>query len=98
MATIQFELNEDLLTLLRQQDPSIEVAARELMVMELYRRSAVSRGKAAELLGIPLVEFLQRANDLGIPYFDYTEEEWAEEMRQVEQEVAIHPSSPMRAL
>ena len=80
MATVHLDLNEDLLLLLRQQDPSIEVAARELMVMELYRRSAVSRGKAAELLGIPLVEFLQRANDLGIPYFDYTTEEFAAEL------------------
>ena len=97
MATVHFNLNEDLLILLRQQDPSIEVAARELMVMELYRRSAVSRGKAAELLDIPLLDFLQRADELGIPYFDYTEEEWAEEMRQVEREVALHPSSPTQA-
>jgi predicted HTH domain antitoxin len=80
MATVQLDLNEDLLILLRQQNPSIEVAARELMVMELYRRGAVSRGKAAELLGVPLVEFLQRANELGIPYFNYTDEEFAAEL------------------
>jgi predicted HTH domain antitoxin len=80
MATIQLNLDEDFLTLLRQQDPSIEAAARELMVMELYRRGAVSRGKAAELLGMPLVEFLQLANELGIPYFDYTDEEFAAEL------------------
>lgn len=80
MAIIQLELNEDLLTLLRQQDPSIDVAARGLMVMELYRRGAVSRGKAAELLGIPLVEFLQRADELCIPYFNYTDEEFAAEL------------------
>ena len=97
MATVHFDLNEDLLTLLRQQHSSIEVAARELMVMELYRRGAVSRGKAAELLGMPLADFLQRASELGVSYFDYTEEEWAEEMRQVEQEVALDPSSPIRA-
>src|SRR5687767_15465336 len=65
MATVHFDLNEDLLTLLRQQHSSIEVAARELMVMELYRRGAVSRGKAAELLGMPLADFLQRASELG---------------------------------
>jgi predicted HTH domain antitoxin len=97
MATVQLDLNEDILILLRQQDPSIERAAPELMVMELYRRGAVSRGKSAELLGMPLVEFLQRANDLGIPYFNYTEAEWAEEMRAVEREVALPPSSPTRS-
>jgi predicted HTH domain antitoxin len=67
------------------------------MVMELYWRGAVSRGRSAELLGMPLADFLDRAAALGIPYFDYTEEEWAEELRQVEQEVELHPSSPMRA-
>ena len=96
MSTLHLDLDADLLTLLRQQDPSIERAARELMVMELYRHGAVSRGKSAELLGKPLADFLDRAA-LGIPYFDVTEEEWAEEMRQVERELALHPSSPTRA-
>ena len=50
------------------------------MAMELYRRGAISRGKAAKLLDIPLVEFLQRANELGIPYFNYTDEEFAAEL------------------
>lgn len=80
MTTLHLDLDDDLVALLRQQDASAERAARELMVMELYRRSAVSRGKAAELLGIPLVEFLQRANELGIPYFDFTDEEFAAEL------------------
>lgn len=97
MITLNLDLDDELVVFLRRQDASIEDAARELMVMELYRRGAVSRGKAAELLGMPLVEFLQRANELGIPYFNFAEEEWAEEMRQVEREVAVHPSSPMRA-
>ena len=80
MTTIHLDLDETLVALLRQQDPSVEVAARELMVMELYRRSAVSRGKAAELLGIPLVESLQLANALGIPHFNYNDDEFAAEL------------------
>ncbi len=92
MTTIHLDLDEALVSLLRQQDPSIERAARELMVMELYRRGALSRGKAAVLLDMPLADFLKCANALGIPYFNFTEEEWAEEMRTVEREVALHPS------
>jgi predicted HTH domain antitoxin len=80
MTTLHLDLDADLVFLLQRQDPSLEVAARELMVMELYRRGAVSRGKAAELLGIPLVEFLQRADELCIPYFNYTDEEFAAEL------------------
>ena len=78
--TLNLNLDDELVALLRRQDASIEDAARELMVMELYRRGAVSRGKAAELLGLPLVAFLQHANELGIPYFNYTDEEFAAEL------------------
>jgi predicted HTH domain antitoxin len=78
--TLKLDLDDDLVAVLRRQDASIEDAARELMVMELYRRGAVSRGKAAELLGMPLVDFLRRANELGIPYFNYTDEEFAAEL------------------
>ena len=80
MTTIHLDLDETLVALLRQQDPSVERAARELMVMELYRRGALSRGKAAELLGMPLGDFLKRANALGIPYFNFTDEEFAAEL------------------
>jgi predicted HTH domain antitoxin len=80
VTTVHLDLDDELVALLRRHDPSIERAARELMVMELYRRGAVSRGKAAALLGMPLVAFLQRANELGIPYFNYTDEEFAAEL------------------
>jgi predicted HTH domain antitoxin len=78
--TVNLDLDDELVAFLRRQDGTIEDVARELMVMELYRRGAVSRGKAAELLGMPLVEFLRRANELGIPYFNYSDEEFAAEL------------------
>lgn len=80
MAAIHLDLDDDFLNPLGQQGPSIERADRELMVMELYRRGALSRGKAAELLGMPLGDFLKRANALGIPYFNFTDEEFAAEL------------------
>jgi predicted HTH domain antitoxin len=80
MTTLHLQLDDDLAALLRQQDPSLERVALELMVMELYRRGVLSRGRSAELLGIRLADFLDRAAALGIPYFNFTEEEWAEEL------------------
>jgi predicted HTH domain antitoxin len=60
----------------------VEQAAREMIVLELYRRSLISSGKAAELLGVPRIHFIQRASELGIPYFRFTEEEWQAEVAQ----------------
>jgi predicted HTH domain antitoxin len=53
-----------------------------MIVFELYRRSLVSSGKAAELLGIPRLEFIQRTSELGIPYFRFTEDEWQAEVAE----------------
>lgn len=83
MTTIELDLHEDLVTLLREAKPgaSLEQAALEAIVLELYRRRIMSSGKAAELLAMRLVDFIVYASRLGIPYLDMTEEEWEQEMR-----------------
>lgn len=95
MATVRLEVDDELLSVLREAGQPVERAALELIVMELYRRHVVSRGWAAARLDLPLREFLLRAGELGIPFADYTEEEWAAELRAVEEIVRTHPSSRM---
>ena len=97
MTTAMLDLDDDLATLLRATGQSLEDAALELIVMELYRRGTISRGRAAEHLGLPLRDFLERAGALGIPFADYTEEEWEGEMRAVDDIDRDHPSSPTPA-
>jgi predicted HTH domain antitoxin len=82
MSTISIDLEEDLMALLRQSNQPVERAARELIVLELYRRGAISSDKAAQLLGMSRVEFIQYASRLGIPYFTMTEDEWKNERTQ----------------
>ncbi len=82
MSTISIDLEEDLMALLRQSNQPVERAARELIVLELYRRGAISSDKAAQLLGMARVEFIQYASRLGIPYFTMTEDEWKNERTQ----------------
>lgn len=84
MHSVQIELNQDLAALLNDSHNSLEDAAEELIVFELYRRGTISSGKAAEILEIPRIAFIQRASAVGIPYIDMTDEEWAAERRIVE--------------
>jgi len=97
MVTVHLDLDEELVALLRARKVPPGVAARELIVLELYRQGVVSRGKAAEFLGVSLREFLDRAEAVGIPYVDYTEEEWAAEIRAVDDLVRERRSSPTPA-
>lgn len=73
MVTVR--LDDDLAAILDNAEEPIERVALEMIVLELYRRGTVSSGKAAELLGVPRYEFIQRASALGIPYFNITPED-----------------------
>jgi predicted HTH domain antitoxin len=79
MNTVELELEDDLVGLLRQTNQSLQQAVRELIVLELYRRGAISSGKAAELLRMERWAFVRYASHLGIPYFEMTEDEWQAE-------------------
>ena len=83
MSTVTLNLEEDLVTLLHHQsDQPVQKAIKEMIVLELYRRGTISSGKAAELLGMAKIGFIRYASALGIPYFQFTEEELEAEVDQ----------------
>lgn len=84
MSTVKLDLEDDLVALLRQLNQPVQQAARELIVLELYRRGTISSGRAADLLGMSRWEFIRHASHLGIPYFAMTEDEWEAERKRSE--------------
>jgi len=76
---VTIEIEEPLAAILLETNPSVQEAARETIVLELYRRGTISSGMAGEILGMPRIDFIKHASRLGIPYIDMTEEEWAAE-------------------
>ena len=82
MASTNLELGEELGGLLAKLGQPVEQTAREMIVLELYRRGLISSGKAAALLGIPRLDFSRHASELGIPYFRFTEDEWQAEVAE----------------
>lgn len=79
MSTVTIDLDEALATLLHETNQPVQLAASEMIVLELYRRGAISSGKAGELLGMPRLDFIRHASELGIPTIDMTAEEWERE-------------------
>ena len=80
MSEIRIALDEDVLRLLGESPEQVEHHALEIIVLELYRRHSVSAGRAAMLLGMDKLSFIQWSGSLGIPYFDLTAEELREEL------------------
>jgi predicted HTH domain antitoxin len=71
-------LDDELAALLEREKP-LDQAARETLVMDLFRRGKVSTGKACELLGLDRISFARRAAELDIAYFQMTKEDWEAE-------------------
>jgi hypothetical protein len=90
MSTTILELSEDLTCVLQTIEQPLEQTVRELIVLELYRQRRISGGKAAELLGVPKVDFIRHSSALGIPYVDMTRDEFEREMAEVEKITLEH--------
>ena len=84
MSTVTVNLEEELVALLHQLNQPVEQAARELIVLELYRRGLISSGKGAQLLGMGRQEFVHYASRQGIPFFEMTADEWEQELKHSE--------------
>ncbi|HEV8241086.1 MAG TPA: UPF0175 family protein [Thermoanaerobaculia bacterium] len=73
MATIQ--IDDELIAALPGGQPGATAQLRELAVLELYRRRAISSGRAAQLLAMQRGDFVRYASQLGIPYIELDEVE-----------------------
>ncbi|MCI0489798.1 MAG: UPF0175 family protein [Blastocatellia bacterium] len=62
----------------------IQKHALEQAVLELYREQEISTGTGAEMLGLPLHDFILFLGRHDLSIFPSTEEEIAEEMKNVE--------------
>ncbi len=78
-AGANLRLGEDLTALLHGLNQPVESAAREFIVLEMYRRGMISSGKAGQLLDMPRWDFVRHASRLGIAFFELTDDEWGAE-------------------
>lgn len=76
---ITMEVSDELMKLLGSEE-EIAKEAKQALVMDLVRRGKISRGKAAELLGISLWDLPELLCSYNIPWFDYSIEQLEEDM------------------
>jgi predicted HTH domain antitoxin len=69
MEAVPVRLDQGLVEFVEEFQRPAKQAARELIVLELYRQSEVSSGRAAPLLGMEREEFIRYASEQGIPHF-----------------------------
>jgi predicted HTH domain antitoxin len=82
MAVVRIDLDDELVAVLEEVGRPARQSVRELIVLELYREGLISSGRGAELMGVLRADFIKRAGQQGIPYFQMTREELRREIHQ----------------
>jgi len=82
---VSYSVSKDLYARLGFSRGEAEEAIKEFSVLGLYLEHKISAGKAAELLGVRKREFIRLMARKGIPYFDHSDQELANEFRAVDE-------------
>jgi hypothetical protein len=78
VATVRVEIPEEVLALAGLSESSCPGGAAKLLVLEIFREGRVSVGRAAELAGISIEEFMEFSSQREVP-LHYTSDELAED-------------------
>jgi len=78
MTTVSVAIPAEALELAGFPGQAASGAARQLIALELFREGRVSLGRAAELAGMSVEDFMQLAGERRVP-LHYTEADWRED-------------------
>ena len=84
MSQVLIPFEKSVTELLGDSPEQIERSALEIVVLDLYRRHEISMGRAAEILDQDLLSFIRWSGARGVPYFDFDEDDWEQELRAIE--------------
>ncbi len=90
MKTVSVELPDEILELFDTNE--IDKILKELAILELVKTSKLSSGKAAEILGIGVWDFMELMSKYNIPMANFSKEELRRQAQEMEKE-AIGSSS-----
>lgn len=79
MGKIQIELPDSVLSATRQSRAEFAEEAVFLLALKLFELGRVSSGRAAQLCGMPRIDFLLTAGRMGVPLADLDESEMSRE-------------------
>ncbi|MBI4378673.1 MAG: UPF0175 family protein [Nitrospinae bacterium] len=84
MKTIAIEIPDEIINLLGSEEEAVK-EAKEALVLDLVRRGKVSKGKAAELVGISLWDLPDLLAKYRIPWFDYSKEDMQRDLDRLKE-------------
>ncbi len=85
MANIQIEVPENLAQFIKSEDEQEILMRNAMLIFPFIKNETVSYGRAAEILNMRKIDLIALYGSLGIPYFDLSAEELAEDLQNINQ-------------
>lgn len=84
METLSLQLNlpSDLLSLLRLSPQNMEQKVQHWVALELFRMRKISAGKAAQVAGMTLYDFMKLTRQHNVAWIEYHDNELEAELHQ----------------
>jgi len=82
--TVNLSLPSDLLGAMNIHQTALPLKIKELMALELFRENVISTGKAAELLNISKIAFIDILKRYNIDYFSESQAELTHQISMVD--------------
>ncbi|MEK6683014.1 MAG: UPF0175 family protein [Nitrospirota bacterium] len=83
MGKITIDISSELIKLFPSKKEA-KTEAKQAMVFDLVRRGKISKGRAAELLGINLWDLPELLAQYDIPWFDYSPDDLKHDLEMLE--------------
>jgi predicted HTH domain antitoxin len=80
--SLTLEVPSDLLALLRKSRREMEQEVQLWIALELFRQRKISAGRATELAGISLSDFMDLTRQHSVEWMSYTDDELRVELRE----------------
>lgn len=81
---IKVTLPEELILSIGLPKEKLTEEIKRIYLFDLFSKRKISSGKAAEILGMTKAKFIDLLGENDISYFDYSEDEWIDEMKTVD--------------
>lgn len=81
MVQVQMDVPEALTQFVMLEDEQARTVRNAMMLYPFIRKGEISRGYAAEVLGIPKWELIALYGSLDLPYFTQSEEELQDDLQ-----------------
>lgn len=79
---VEVEFPEDLLMLLRKSKVEMGEQIRKMVALQLFKDHMLSSGKAAEVAGVSISDFMDFTREHKVPWVEYTQEELEREIER----------------